>query len=129
MASGGCLCGAVRYEVDGPLRDVWNCHCERCRRWTGHHLAASAAAASDVTVGDPSAVRWYAAAPGVHYGSCATCGSSLFWKVDAEPGHLSIAAGTLDQPTGLATTTAWWVSEAADYHRRADGLVEHDLEG
>ncbi len=35
MASGRCLCGAARYEVRGPLRDVQICHCEERRRWHG----------------------------------------------------------------------------------------------
>ena len=52
---GRCLCGAVRYAVSGPLRPVLDCHCERCRRFTGHHMAATSAARSDVTIEDPSA--------------------------------------------------------------------------
>lgn len=42
---------------------------------------------------------------------------------------VSIAVGTLDQPTGLRTTAAWWVSEAGDYHERQAGLTEHLYDG
>ena len=35
-AAGGCECGAVRYEVRGPLREVIDCHCGQCRRTHGH---------------------------------------------------------------------------------------------
>ena len=38
-ATGSCLCGAVRYEVGGELRDVIYCHCEKCRRTHGHAAA------------------------------------------------------------------------------------------
>ena len=41
--TGGCLCGAVRYRVAGPLRDVVACHCAQCRRSSGHFAAATAA--------------------------------------------------------------------------------------
>ena len=41
--TGGCLCGGVRYEVDGPLRDVVACHCSQCRRTSGHFVAATRA--------------------------------------------------------------------------------------
>lgn len=124
---GRCLCGGVTYEVSGPLRDVWNCHCDRCRRFTGHHIAATAAHRDDVVVRGGS-LRWYTPVAGVEYGFCSRCGSSLFWRVAGHP-QLSITAGTLDQPTGLRTTTAWWVAEAADYHERPAGLVEHSHDG
>jgi hypothetical protein len=39
-AAGGCLCGAVRYEVRGPLRPVVNCHCGQCRKSHGHYGAS-----------------------------------------------------------------------------------------
>ena len=53
----------------------------------------------------------------------------MFWRAMDQVDHLSICAGVLDQPTGLTTTTAWWVAEMADYHTRVDGLVDHDFDG
>jgi hypothetical protein len=124
---GQCMCGAVTYTVRGQLRDVWNCHCSRCRRWTGHHMAASRAITADVAMAGE--VTWFQPGPGAEYGFCATCGSSLFWRSSERPEHISIAAGTLHQPTGLRTTTAWWMAEHADYHEPAEGLVEHEGDG
>ena len=43
-ATGRCLCGAVTYEVRGPLRDIVLCHCVECRRWSGAGAGAFAAA-------------------------------------------------------------------------------------
>ena len=48
-ATGSCLCGAVRYEVRGPLRQVVNCHCGQCRKFHGHYGAYSSAAAKDIS--------------------------------------------------------------------------------
>ena len=42
-ATGGCLCGGVRYKVARPLRDVVLCHCSMCRRTHGHVGAYTAA--------------------------------------------------------------------------------------
>jgi hypothetical protein len=83
-------------------------------------MAATGAAVGDVVVDDPSGrLTWYAV-PGAEYGFCRTCGSSLFWRADAWPDHLSICAGTLEPPTGLSTVEAWWVSRASDYFVRPD---------
>jgi hypothetical protein len=116
--SGRCLCGAITFVVTGPLRDVLNCHCHRCRRFTGHHMAATNGHVDDVEIADPEALlRWYEVARAA-YGFCGRCGSSLFWRGAATPDRISISAGTLDPPTGLQTTGAWWTSEASDYHDR-----------
>lgn len=125
---GSCLCGGVRYVVRGGLRDVIDCHCGRCRQFTGHHMAATSAAVDDLEVTDPDdLLRWYFPVPEAGYAFCSRCGSSLFWQSTAEPARRSICAGTLATPTGLRTTSAWWVSEAGDYYTRPD-LEEHATE-
>jgi hypothetical protein len=126
-ASGRCLCGAVSYAVTGPLRPVIDCHCERCRRFTGHYLAATSATADDVAIDDPDGRLTWFPVPGAEYGFCRACGGSLFWRADSSPHALSIAAGTLGPPTGLATTHALWVSQASDYFTRPD-VREFDTE-
>jgi len=126
--TGGCDCGGVRFRLTGTLRDVYNCHCRRCRRITGHHMAATATAPEQISFDADTTLTWYHPVPTVHYGFCNTCGATLFWKADEDPTKLCIAAGTIDQPTGLRTTRAWWVAEAGDYHERQHGLADFDFE-
>lgn len=117
----------MRYSVSGPLRPVIDCHCERCRRFTGHYLAATSAAVVDVEILDPEERLGWFGVPGAEYGFCRECGGSLFWRAESSPEDLSICAGTLEAPTGLTTTDALWVSHASDYFTRPD-LREHDTE-
>lgn len=120
-ARGRCLCGGIRYSVRGELRDVINCHCERCRRFTGHHMAATSARLEDVIIENAdSLLRWFFPIPEAGYAFCSRCGSSLLWQSAADTGRLAICAGTLDTPTGLKTTQAWWTSQASDYHSRPE---------
>ena len=120
--SGRCLCGGVTYEVHGPLRRVWNCHCWRCRRWTGHFMAASNCCQEHLHFASGDTLAWHHPAddPNVAYGFCRECGSSMFWKVLEGPGdqkdHIALCAGTLDLPTGLTTEGALFTADAADYH-------------
>jgi len=119
----------VAYEVSGELRAVSNCHCHRCRRFTGHHMAATGSTLDRVRFTAQGTLRWYSPEPSVEYGFCDTCGSSLFWRTSTRPDWLSICAGTLDLPTGLHTAEAWWMAEHADYHRPDPGLLEHPHDG
>jgi hypothetical protein len=132
MASGGCLCGAVRYEVNGPLRDVLICHCQECRRWHGHVSACTAARREDLALVAQRGLRWIDSPQsdaGARRGFCAECGSSLFWDAPGRP-TVSIAAGTVDPPTGLRVSAHWYVSQAGDYYELpADGLPHHALSG
>jgi hypothetical protein len=128
---GSCMCGGVTFEVRGPLRDVWNCHCSRCRNWTGHHMAGTRANTDDVHI--VGAVTWFRPDGqddvGAEYGFCGRCGSSMFWRGDSRPQYITICAGTLDLPTGLRTAAAWWVAEHADYHHRVTVDEEHPHDG
>jgi len=132
VATGGCLCGAVRYEVRGPLRDVLVCHCEECRRWHGHFSASTAASKGDVVLVESRGLRWIdspSSDAGARRGFCAECGSSLFWDPPRRE-TISIAAGTLDGPTGLSVAGHWFVSQAGDYYELPDdGAPRHERSG
>ena len=132
MATGGCLCGAVSYEVRGELRDVLICHCVECRRWHGHFSATTAAAKGELNLIEVSGLRWVESPRSearARRGFCCQCGSSLFWDAP-ERETISIAAGTLDGPTGLHVASHWYVSQAADYYELPDdGLPRHEFSG
>jgi hypothetical protein len=113
--TGSCLCGAVRYEVTGPLRDVVECHCAMCRRTHGHVAAYTAAPKGALRLVESRGLKWFASSSFARRGFCAECGGSVFWERTA--GELvSIAAGTLDPPTGLRTTLQIFVEDAGDYY-------------
>jgi hypothetical protein len=133
ISSGRCLCGAVRYEVRGPLRDVVVCHCRECRRWHGNYCAASASAKDDLVIDDRSgALRWIQSPESDAHGRrgfCAQCGSSLFWDAPNRP-TTAIAAGTLDEPTGLRTIYHIYTATKGDYYELPDdGLPRYPASG
>jgi len=124
---GGCLCGAVRYEVRGPLRDVVACHCGQCRRQTGHYLAASAARRRDFRLIEQQGLAWYRSSPRARRGFCARCGSTLFWE--SSPQILVIAAGSLDAAPGLRLVAHIYVADKGDYYSLDDDLPKHPRGG
>jgi hypothetical protein len=121
VRAGGCLCGAVRYRVRGPLRDILICHCGQCRRVHGHLGAYTSAARADVTLEQGGALRWFAISPRGRRGFCGACGSSLFFEPAGEA-RLAITAGSLDQPSGLRVMGHEYLADKADYVRVDDGL-------
>jgi len=119
VITGGCLCGGVRYEVHGPLRDVITCHCVQCRRTSGHFVAATACRRGVFQLTKDGTLKWYVAVPGFRRGFCSECGSSLFFEqLGGE--RVSIAAGSLDEPQGLKIAAHIFASEAGDYYRIDD---------
>lgn len=121
---GKCLCESITYEITGEARPVVNCHCSRCRRHTGHFMAATAAAAEDVNINGDT-LRWYDATDQVQYGFCEKCGSTLFWRTTRRPDLISIAAGTLTPPTGLKTVAAIYADFGSDYHDMDESIPTH----
>jgi hypothetical protein len=110
--TGGCLCGGVRYVIDGPLRDVIVCHCSRCRRTHGGAAPYSRCTEADLTI-EGEALSWYVVDERER-GFCTHCGASLFWKVSGSD-TVSVAAGSIDPPTGLRTVGHIHLEEAGDY--------------
>ena len=118
--------------MTGPLQEVLICHCEECRRWHGHVSATAAADKGDLQLLEQRGLRWVNSPrsdAGARRGFCCECGSSLFWDGRGLE-TISIAAGTLDAPTGLRVASHWYVSQAGDYYEiPEDGLPRHGRSG
>ena len=130
--TGGCLCGAVRYSVTGPLRDIVACHCRQCRRSSGHFAAATACRRKYFTLDSDATLAWFSAVEGHRRGFCRACGSSLFFEAIGGE-RISIAAGSLDTPQGLSIAAQLFTSEAGDYYMIDPGVAsspigEHHVE-
>ena len=127
-ATGRCLCGAVTYEVRGLLRDVVLCHCVECRRWSGTGAGAFASAHDDDLVVAGDTLRWIESPDSNRHARrafCANCGSSLFWKA-AEAERTGIAAGTLDELSGLGRAAHIYTHQVADWDALADDGLPRD---
>jgi len=123
VRTGGCLCGAVRYRTSGSVRPVISCHCEQCRRTSGHHVAASASCHADFELTEDRGLTWYRSSDWAQRGFCSTCGSSLFYQFkDAD--EISIHAGTFDQPSGLRRGAHIFTADLADYYDLTDDLPQ-----
>lgn len=121
-AKGGCLCEAVRYRVNGPLRPVVACHCQQCRKTSGHHVAATAALREDLDIS--GTVKWFVSSESATRGFCPTCGSNLFW--DGGGARISIFAGTLDDPSGVRLAAHIYCADKGDYYEITDDLPQAD---
>lgn len=120
MRTGSCLCGAVKYEVTGPLRNVVACHCEQCRKQTGTYMSATAAKDNDLKIVETRGLKWYRSSGTARRGFCGECGSVLFWHGDGRD-YTAIAAGSLDGPSGLKLEGHIFCESAGDYYEIAGG--------
>lgn len=126
MNTGGCLCGAVRFEMLGALTPVTFCHCSRCRRWHGHVGAYTAVDRADFRIVEQRGLAWFASSPTVQRGFCRECGSSLLWD-EAGEAKMSICAGTIDAPTGLVPKAHIYLGSKGDYYPVPDdGLLRRE---
>ena len=125
MIAGACLCGAVRYEVDGPLSHFTHCHCSMCRK---HHGAPFAS----FVEGSAHAFRWlsgehlvvdFRSSPARLRRFCQVCGS-----VAPEPiaDRLLLAAGNLLGELGVTGGIHMFVGSKAPWHVIADALPQCD---
>lgn len=124
LRTGGCLCGAVRYTIAGPMGKVNYCHCSQCRRQSGHHNASANVADGDLEVEGARHLTWYSASPQARRGFCSICGSALFWKHDMQ-NETSVMAGSFDTPTGLESGVHIFVADKGDYYEIADSLPQY----
>lgn len=124
--TGQCLCGGVRYEVRGAMRQVIGCHCSQCRQTSGNFVAATACARTDLHFVSDATLAWYRSSELAERGFCRRCGGNLFWRSLApDSTTISLMAGTLDPPTGLRTTEHIFVAGKSDFYDLTDDAPRH----
>jgi hypothetical protein len=114
--TGGCLCGAVRYESTGEPGFALLCHCRDCQRQSGSAFAAGwrvPAAGFRVTQGEPKLyVRAADSGNEITRAFCPDCGTMLFLRVSARPDLVAIRVGTLDDPSAFRPEADIFVKSA-----------------
>ena len=122
--TGGCLCGAIRFEIEGGLREVIACHCGQCQRTHGNFATYTATARDRLVIVEQRGLAWYQSSDTARRGFCRECGASLFW--DPMPkDYIAVSAGSLDQPTGLKLTKHIFVEDKPDFYEITDGLPQY----
>lgn len=124
MHKGSCLCGAVTFEIDGPLNPPDACHCTKCRKTSGHYFVSTDVPKDKIKIEGHNNLRWYQSTEKVRRGFCATCGASLFF----DPPHkdwIGIAMGAFDGPTETQLHIHIFVADKGDYYDITDGLPQN----
>lgn len=127
--SGGCLCGSIRYEIQGTPGPIVNCHCSKCRSFHGHHVAYSGVKQEQLTFLSKQGLQWFRSitdeTPNVYRGFCQKCGSSLFWH-PRDSGAIWVTLGSMENPPQLKTLAHVWVSQKGDYYTIKDDIPQFE---
>jgi hypothetical protein len=124
MIRGSCLCGAVRFEIRGPLGAMSDCHCAMCRKAHGAASAYMAQRSDFVLRSGETSIRAYRSSPTVTRTFCGTCGATLQWITDDRPDALDIAIGTLDDDPGVRPSLHIFTVSKAPWFEITDALPQ-----
>lgn len=125
--TGGCLCGAIRYQIERARLKAMHCYCEMCRR-------AHGTAFSTHCIVPPAQLHWltghnlrhaYESSPGAYREFCLHCGTHLLVHGQSGDGNLAVPAGTLDGDPPLILLGHMFTSECVRWYQIDDSLPQH----
>jgi hypothetical protein len=125
MRSGSCLCGRIRYEVDGELGPIVNCHCRTCRKAHAAAFNTSARVARGQFRWTRGAeeVAGFESTPGKTRFFCSRCGSHLRAAWDGAS-EVVLRVGSLDDDPGAKPRLHIWTSQRAPWHEITGALPQ-----
>lgn len=133
MITGGCLCGAVRFEIDGPLSPVQYCHAERCRKASGSAFATEAAARASefrFTSGEDMIDTYEAPLlrepPPYRRDFCRNCGSPVPVPLN-DPTYMVIQMGILDGDVDARVFRHIFTNQRASWFDGDDELPKYEM--
>jgi hypothetical protein len=129
--TGRCNCGAVSYEVEGPLVSAGYCHCTRCQRRTGTAASPSArpARGSFRILTGQDRLRAWRPESGWQKWFCGDCGSAMFSRDPSDPESVGIRMGTFDRDPGIRPGHHQFVAHAAPWEPIPDDGLPRYPEG
>ena len=123
MHTGSCLCGAVRFEVDGAIPKPDACHCTQCRKQSGHYFVSTDVLQENLRVDEDGELTWFQSSDRVRRGFCVACGSSLFWEAEGAA-TIGVAMGCFDGPTDTSIAVHIFVDHKGDYYTIGDDVPQ-----
>lgn len=128
--TGGCLCGALRYEAAVSESENWYCHCRMCQKATGSVVSTSALIKKSQLRMLKGTAKFYQSSTDIERGFCANCGSPMFFRPIKED-WVSILSGTLDDPEVAPPQGHYGVESRISWLKIVDDLkqqcTEHDV--
>ena len=125
--NGECLCGAVKFEIDGSLRNLYQCHCSLCRRATGAAANAATFVQGDRFhwVSGEQQIRSYQKPTGFRSDFCCVCGSPVPNRL-RNTDMVWVPAGLLDNLVESRIAAHLHLSSSAEWERESDNCVRVD---
>jgi hypothetical protein len=126
ILTGGCLCGALRYEARGAPQFAGHCYCSDCRKASGSgFIPFMMYPAAQLAITGESRVHETDLGGGrvAHRNSCSVCHSLVFGGVRGESEWHTIYAGTLDEPQHFVPTMAIYTQGKPDWALIPPGLA------
>lgn len=127
--TGGCQCGAVRFRVEGEMRDSSICHCRMCQKAFGAYYAPLVSTRGADLAWTRGTVKKFQSSNFAHRGFCGDCGTPLTYEA---PDGVAIAAGAFDDPAALPPTVQFGVEGKIGFvdhlHELPERLTEEDAE-
>ena len=128
MLEGGCLCGDVRYRIDGKVGPLAYCHCKQCQRASGTAFGANASVRKKYWswIRGRDQLREFESSPKTYRAFCSRCGSPIYKRSEDDPDSLRVRLGTLDSDPGRRPFGHFWISSKAAWHPIHDDLPRYD---
>lgn len=123
--AGGCLCGAVRYRVEGTPESAVLCHCTMCRRASGAPAVAWITLPADRFAYVEGKAAIHASSDHGRREFCSRCGSPLVFRSSNRPAEIDVTVGTLDRPEGFRPSRHIFVASRLPWLRLDQELPEH----
>lgn len=125
MHQGSCQCGAVEFEVTAELEAPDACHCNECRKSTGHYLVSTDVKKDNLKISGEENISWFQSSDKVRRGFCLMCGSTLFFDAIFKD-WIGVSMGAFDKPTDTKLAKHIFTAEIGDYYEINDGLPQNE---